>query len=285
MLLMPIDNLGRSINGHALKGGGMDLGLAGRPALVAAASRGLGYACARSLAAEGAKIGICSRDRRAIQAARDRLIDETGTEVAAVAADVSTSEGAARFVAEASEALGGCHILVTNAGGPPPGPIESKSDPELQSALELNFFSAVRMAREALPGMRAAGYGRIVAITSLVVKERTEGLGISMTARLATTGYLKSLAWEVAPEGITVNAVLPGRILTDRIRELSSDRARAEGITLEEAIEAEARALPVRRLGDPQDVGDLVAFLASERAGYVTGCMIQVDGGRYAGVF
>jgi 3-oxoacyl-[acyl-carrier protein] reductase len=264
----------------------MDLGLRGRPALVAAASRGLGYACAQSLVAEGARVAICSRDRGAIEDARDRLVlQETGGQVVALVADVGTAEGAVRFAREGAEALGGCHILVTNAGGPPPGPIGSKTDQDFDSALQLNFFSAVRLARESLPHMRQAGYGRIIAVTSLAVKERTEGLGISTAARLATTGFLKSLAWEVAHEGITVNAVLPGRILTDRIRELSAERARSLGIPVDRFMEADARTVPAGRLGEPRDVGDLVAFLASERAGYLTGCMIAVDGGRYSGVF
>jgi len=203
----------------------------------------------------------------------------------AIAADVATESGAEAFVREGAEALGGCHILVANAGGPPPGPIESRTDRDLQDAFDLNFYSAVRMARAALPRMRAVGYGRIVAITSLAVKERTGGLGISMTARLATTGFLKSLAWEVAPEGITVNAVLPGRVLTDRIRELAAGRAARESTTVEEVLEADARALPMGRFGDPREVGDLVAFLASDRAAYLTGCMIQVDGGGFSGLF
>lgn len=263
----------------------MELGIAGRPALVAAASRGLGRACAEALAREGARVAICSRDPDAVHAARAEIAEATGAEVAAVAADVSRPEDAVRFVREGTRALGGCQILVTNAGGPPARRASEASDDEWVEAVDLNFLSVVRMVREAIPSMRRAGYGRILAITSLVVKQLDPGLDVSTAVRLATTGFLRSLAVEVAGEGITVNGILPGRILTQRLRELAQSGGAATDEEVDRWLEERAGDIPAGRLGDPRELGDVVAFLASERASFVTGTMIQVDGGLYRGMF
>lgn len=263
----------------------MDLGLKGRPALVAAASRGLGFASAMALAREGARVAICSRDRGRIEAARDEIAEATGAEVVALVADVSRPDDAARFVREGAAALGGCHVLVVNAGGPPPGRALDVSEEDFLRGVELTFLSAVRMSREALPRMREGGYGRIVAISSLVVKEPAEGLAVSNAVRGAVTGFLKTLAREVAAGGITVNAVLPGMIRTRRVEELAERKAAERGTTAEEELARDAAQIPMGRLGDPEALGDVVAFLASERASYLTGCMIQVDGGLYRGMF
>ncbi|MFL5797884.1 MAG: SDR family oxidoreductase [Actinomycetota bacterium] len=259
----------------------MELGLAGRPAAVAAGSRGLGLACATALAREGARVAICARDGAGVEAARAGIAGATGADVVGIVADVGTAEGATGFVRDAAAALGGCQVLVANAGGPPPGGSLDFSDEEYLAAIESNFLSAVRMAREALPHMRAAGYGRIVAILGSSVKEPIPGLALSNAVRLAAVGFLKTLAREVAPEGITVNAVLPGRLLTDRARQLAAAQSGSE----EEGIAAQAAGVPMGRLGDPRELGDVVAFLAGERASYLTGVMLSVDGGMFSGVF
>jgi 3-oxoacyl-[acyl-carrier protein] reductase len=263
----------------------MDLGLDGRPALVAAASKGLGRACAMALAAEGARVAICARDEAALRAARDDIASATGAEVVAVPADVATEEGAVGFVDEASAALGGCQILVANAGGPPVGQALGFSDQDIRQAVELNFLSTVRMIREAVPHMREAGFGRVTVISSSSVKQPIAGLALSTSARAAAAGWTKHLADELAGEGITVNTVLPGRLDTDRVRELQRSRAENEGRGLEEVAESEARAIPAGRIGDPAELGALVAFLCSTRASYVTGAFIPVDGGAYRGLF
>jgi 3-oxoacyl-[acyl-carrier protein] reductase len=262
----------------------VDLGLDGRPALVAAASKGLGKASALALAEEGARVAVCARDAGALQAARDEIAERTGAEVVAVPADVATEEGAVGFVREGAEALGGCHILVANAGGPPTGTFDELSDEDFNRAFELNFLSTIRMTREALPHMREAGYGRVVAIVSLAVKQPLGGLMLSNAVRAAVIGWARTLVDEVGPEGITVNAVLPGRFATDRIRALHEDRARRAGTTPEAMAEEDAAAIPLRRIGDPKELGDLVAYLASERASFITGLFAQVDGGMYRGL-
>jgi 3-oxoacyl-[acyl-carrier protein] reductase len=263
----------------------MDLGLKGRPALVAAASRGLGKACAMSLAVEGAAVAMCSRDRGAVEAARDEIAEATGGTVVAIEADVSREEDARRFVREGSEALGGCQILVANAGGPPTGRFEEIDEDAVRLALDLNFFSTLRMAREALPAMREAGYGRIVLILSIAAKQPIANLILSNTLRAGLAGWARTLAGEVGPDGITVNGVLPDGVLTDRIRSLHDDTAQRTGRSVEEVMDEAVASVPVHRFGDPRELGDVVAFLASERAAYLTGSFVAVDGGGYRGLF
>jgi 3-oxoacyl-[acyl-carrier protein] reductase len=264
--------------------GNVDLGISGRRALVAAASRGLGKASATSLAREGAAVAICGRDEGALKATRDEIAEETGGNVVAIPADVSEEEDAIRFVREGAEALGGCEILVPNAGGPPTGRFEGLSDDDFKSAFDLNFLSTIRMTREALPLMREAGYGRVVVIGSLAIKQPLANLMLSNSLRAGMAGWARTLADEVAPEGITVNVVLPGRIYTDRVVSLLEGQAERERRPLDEVKESEAKTIPLQRFGDPRELGDVVAFLASERASYLTGCFIQIDGGLYRGL-
>jgi 3-oxoacyl-[acyl-carrier protein] reductase len=204
--------------------------------------------------------------------------------VVALAADVSQEEDAVRFVREGAEALGGCQILVANAGGPRTGKFDELTDDDFRAALELNYFSTIRMAREALPLMREAGYGRLIAIGSLAIKQPVANLLLSNSIRAGVAGWAKTLADEVGPEGITVNVVLPGMLLSDRVRFLIQQRADEAGRSFEDQVVQESQSMPLRRLGDPQELGDVVAFLASERASYLTGCFIQIDGGLYRGL-
>lgn len=262
----------------------MDLGIAGRPALVAAASRGLGKACAAALAREGAPVAICARDEGALKATADEIAEEARVTVVPIPADVSKEEDAVRFVREGAEALGGCQILVPNAGGPPPGRFGDFSDDDFRTAFDLNFLSTIRMTRGALPLMREAGYGRVVVIGSLAIKQPLGNLMLSNSIRAGMAGWARTLADEVAPDGITVNVVLPGRIWTDRVRSLIEGQAQREGRPFEEVRESEGKTIPLGRFGDPRELGEVVAFLASERASYLTGCFVQIDGGLYRGL-
>lgn len=262
----------------------MELGLKGRPALVAAASRGLGRACALSLASEGASVAICGRDPAALEAAREEIASSTGSTVVAIPADVSREEDAIRFVREGAEALGGCQILVANAGGPPMGAFEGLDDDAFRGALDGLLFSTLRMARAAIPEMRAAGYGRVVVISSIAVKQPIPNLILSNAARAAVAGWAKTLADEVARDGITVNSIMPGRVWTDRVRSLIEHAAEGSGRSIEEERAVQEALIPVGRFGKPEEVGDLVAYLASPRAAYVTGTSILVDGGLYRGL-
>ena len=247
----------------------MNLGLQGRRAAVAAASRGLGLAVAEALAAEGAYVAICGRDEGRIAAAAARI----GPSAVPLVADVSAPAGAAGFVAAAREALGGLDILVTNAGGPPAGTFQSTPLEAYGPALELNLLSVVAMCREAVPEMQERKWGRVIAITSLAVRQPYPTLILSNTARAGATGFLKTLAREVAADGVTVNSLQPGSHATERLRELY-------GGSLEEA----AASVPAGFVGRPEDFGALATFLCSEQARYVTGAAIPVDGGEYAGL-
>ena len=237
----------------------MDLGIAGRRAAVAAASAGLGYASAEALAAKGVHVAICGRDRARVDDAAARI----GAGCIPLVADVASAEGAAGFVAAATEALGGVDIVVTNAGGPPPGTFATTPVDLYHAALDLNLVSVVAMCKAAVPAMQTAGWGRVVAITSLSVRQPIANLILSNTARAGATGFLKTLAREVAADGVTVNSVQPGLHNTDRVKALYGDT-------------------PDAPLGRPVDFGKIVAFLCSDAARFTTGVQLHVDGGAYA---
>jgi 3-oxoacyl-[acyl-carrier protein] reductase len=247
----------------------MDLGISGRRAAVAAASSGLGYASAAALAAEGVQVAICGRDRGRIDDAAERI----GHGVVALVCDVSNAAGGASFVAAATEALGGIDILVTNAGGPPPGSFASTDLDQYPTALDLNLLSVVGMCKAAVPAMQAQRWGRVVAITSLSVRQPSTTLILSTTARAGATGFLKTLALDVAKDGVTVNSVQPGLHRTDRLKALYGDN-----------IEAAASSVPAGVLGDAADFGGIVTFLCSAQAKFLTGAQVHVDGGSYGGL-
>ena len=263
----------------------MDFGLSGRVALVAAASKGIGYASARELAREGARVFLCSRDEERARSAAQKIGGETGAECTGVRADV-TDEGDARALVElAREQAGRVDILVTNAGGPPAATFESADLEMYRRAFELNALSAVRLAQLVVPAMREARWGRVINITSISVKQPIDGLLLSNTVRAGLTGWAKTLSTEVAADNVTVNNVAPGYTLTERQDELAATRAGTSGKTKEEMIEMWASQVPMRRLASAEEIAAAVAFLASERASYITGVTLQVDGGWVRGLF
>jgi 3-oxoacyl-[acyl-carrier protein] reductase len=250
----------------------VDLGLTGKRAAVAASSAGLGLAAARALAAEAVRVTICGRDKPRLDAAAETLRAD-GADVVALSADVSTVDGAERFIDEAGTAMGGVDILVANAGGPPPGTFATTSMDDYRSGLELNLLSTVAMCQRAVPGMQAAGWGRVVAITSIAARQPIGTLISSVTARAGVTGFLKVLATEVAGDGVTVNSLQPGVHRTDRLASLHAD-----------ALDNLAADVPVGVLGDADDFGAVVAFLCSDQARFVTGAALPVDGGANRGL-
>jgi 3-oxoacyl-[acyl-carrier protein] reductase len=257
----------------------VDLGLKDRVALVAAASRGIGFAAARELAREGARVFLCSRDEARASEAAQKIHNETGATVAGIGADVTDELAAARFVSLARERAGRIDILVTNAGGPPASSFASAELDMFRKAFELNALSAIRLAKLILPEMRVQKWGRIINITSVSVKQPIDGLLFSNTVRAGLTGWAKSVSTEVAADNVTVNNVAPGYTLTERQDELAEARGRTLGKPKEEMITAWASEIPMRRLARPDEIGAAVAFLASERAAYITGVTLQVDGG------
>jgi len=257
----------------------MDLGIKGKTALVVAASKGMGKASAMGLAAEGARVVMCARGEAALKEAAGEVKQKTGAEVLALAADASRPADIARVVAEANRAFGGVDILVANVGGPPPGPFEQMTDEQCKAAFEQVHLSTVRFIREVLPHMKQAKWGRILAIQSSSVKQPVEGLVLSNGIRPGIAGLFKTLAGDLAPHGITVNLVLPGRIMTDRFKEHQTDRAKRSGITFDKQVELSSADIPMGRIGTPEEFAAMVVFLASVRASYVTGTAVQVDGG------
>jgi len=258
----------------------VDLGLKGKVALVVAASKGMGRASAMGLAAEGARVAMCARGEADLRAAADEVGRQTGAEVLAVPADANRSEDIERVVAKTREKWGGVDVLVANVGGPPPGPFEQMTDEQWKAAFEQVHLSTVRFIRAVLPDMKKKKWGRILAIQSSSVKQPVEGLILSNGIRPGIAGMFKTLANELGRDGITVNMVLPGRIRTDRFLEHQTDLAARAGKSLEEWIATRSAAdIPVGRIGTPEEFANMVVFLASERASYMTGCVVQVDGG------
>ncbi|RME98009.1 MAG: SDR family oxidoreductase [Chloroflexi bacterium] len=256
----------------------MDLGLKNKIALVAASSKGLGRASAEAIAAEGARVTICARNADALEKTRAEMA-AAGADVLAVPADMTNPADIANVVARTVEHFGGLHILVTNAGGPPPGYFPDFDDAAWESAVNLTLMSTVRLIRAALPHMQQAGWGRIINVTSISVKQPVDNLVLSNAIRAAVHGLAKTLANQVARDGITVNNVLPGYTHTDRIQQLAEARAADSGKTPADIIAGLGQPVPVGRVGQPHEFGATVAFLASEQAAYINGVSLPVDGG------
>jgi 3-oxoacyl-[acyl-carrier protein] reductase len=263
----------------------MDFCLKDRVALVAAGSKGIGFAAALELAREGARVFLCSRDEARASDAAQRSHEETGAAIAGVGADVTDDRAVERFVGLARERAGRIDILITNAGGPPPSSFADAQLEDFRRAFELNALSAIRLAKLVLPGMRAQKWGRIINITSVSAKQPIDGLLFSNTVRAALTGWAKTVSNEVAPDNVTVNNVAPGYTLTQRQEEVARLRSVALGKSKEEIIASWATQGPMGRIGKPEEIAAAVAFLASERASYITGVTLQVDGGWVRGLF
>lgn len=257
----------------------MNLGLEGKSVLVAAASKGLGLATALEYAQEGARVTIASRSLPQLEAARQKILAATGQEVAVAVMDVTSAEDITRAVRTAADYGGGLDVLVTNAGGPPAGGFGDMADADWSGGFELTLMSTVRLIREALPHMRGAGGGRIVSISSVSVKQPIEGLILSNVFRAGVNALNKSLATELAPEGILINSLAPGRIGTDRILQLDGRRAEAAGIPLQQLQEQALQGIPLGRTGTPEEFGKAAVFLGSFANTYITGQSLLVDGG------
>lgn len=247
----------------------MDLGLAGKTALITGASAGLGYGCAEALAREGVRVVVVSRSEERVRAAAQRI----GHDAVALAADVSEPTDAAAVVRDAEALVGPIDILIANAGGPPPGTFETTPLEAYEPALRLSMLSTIAMCQEAVPGMRARRWGRIVAVTSIAVREPIGMLILSNTARSGLTGFLKTLAREIAADGVTVNSLQPGLHDTDRVRSLHGGETNAV-----------AEGVPAGVLGDAADFGRVAAFVCSDSAKFLTGAAIPIDGGASHGL-
>lgn len=256
----------------------------GKVALVTAASKGLGRASAAAMARRGAKLALCSRKSDEIAEAAREIAAESGVETWHCAADVSQAEDVQRFVDGAIGRFGGADVLVSNAGGPPPGNFGDFVDADWQKAFELNVLSAVRLVRAVLPHMKPRGGGRILFILSSSVREPIDHLLLSNVMRPAVAGLSKSLSRELAGDNILVNVVAPGTILTDRVRQNRRYFAEKNNISFDEAVGRAAQNIPLGRLGDPHEFGAMVGFLASPEASYITGGFFCVDGGRLKGL-
>lgn len=262
----------------------MDLGIAGKVALVTAASKGLGRGCAEALAREGCRVAICARHGQEVARAATAIAAATGGEVIGFVADMSKSADIDELLANVRRHLGEIDILVTNAGGPPPGTYGEVSLEQYPAALELTLLSAVRLVKGVTDGMKARRWGRVIMITSISVKQPIDNLLLSNVARAGLTGFMKTAATELAPHGVTVNAVLPGLHATDRMKQLAAKAAETSGQTVEQALQAMGKNVPAGGLGSPADFGSVVAFLASRQASFITGTNILVDGGAYRGL-
>ncbi len=261
----------------------MDLQLKNKIALVAGSSRGLGYATALALAKEGCKVAINGRDEARIKSAAEKLSKETGAQVIGLAGDVGLRDVPARLVAQTVEAFGGLDILITNSGGPKPGAFESHDEANWQNAIDLSLMSHVRLIRAALPHLRKSSAASVLTVTSYSVKQPVPNLVLSNSVRAATVGLTKSLALELGRDGIRFNSILPGWTETERVGELMTARATANRTSVEEETRKQSEQSPFGRMGRPEEFANAAAFLVSPAASYITGVMLNVDGGMYKG--
>ena len=258
----------------------MDLGLNGKVALVTASSKGMGKSCALGLGAEGARVAMCARTESDIMAAAEEVRSRTGAEVFAMRADVTRAEDTKTLVARTVERFGSVDVLVANCGGPPRGDLGEMTDEQWHAAFDVSVLSTVRLIREVLPSMRARRWGRILAIQSISVKQPVDGLLLSNAIRPGVAGLVKTLSADLGKDNILINVVLPGRIMTDRFLE----GGRRSGLPTEEYVRRSSGDIPLGRIGTPEEFANVVVFLASERASYVTGVALQVDGGVVRGI-
>ena len=259
----------------------MDLGIKDKWAIVCAASKGLGYGCARSLAGEGVNLVINARTDATLQQAAERIRQETGAKVIAVAADITTEAGRSQVLAAAPQV----DILVNNAGGPPPGDFRQFTRDDWIAAIDANMLTPIELIKATVDKMMARKFGRIVNITSSAVKAPIEILGLSNGARSGLTGFVAGLARNTVAANVTINNLLPGRFMTDRLRANFAVEAKKRGVTAEEAADAARKAIPAKRFGDEMEFGQYCAWLCSQQASYVTGQNLLIDGGSYPGTF
>src|SRR5246500_4370472 len=262
----------------------MDLGLKGRGVIVAASSQGIGLATAEAFAREGAQVAICARTEKTLVEAANKVRSQTGAEVYAEPLDVTDGAAVQRFVEQVAKRFGRIDVCVANAGGPPAKNFLSISADEWRKAVDLNLMSTVHLARSVIPYMQRHRWGRIVTITSISVKQPIADLVLSNAVRAAVVGLVKSLSNEFGKDGILVNNVGPGFTATDRLKELASARSKVSGKPQKEIFDLWAADSPVKRLGEPRELAETIVWLASERASYITGQTVLVDGGMYKGL-